>query len=403
MRILWVSPYAPYPPDTGGRQRVNHLLRAALEAGHQVQLLSVELRPADYPVPLPAGLTVHHFLARNRLSAARKTQALASPLPEIAWSLRAAPVVEALRHLQPGQVDLVVLEHAHAGGLLREVQRLDVPVVLDAHNVEWRVLRQAAAHATSRRRRLRFLVDAAKLFGLERHLLRSTDTTVAVSEADARLLRKMGAARPVVVESNGVDMEAIRWQDHAAVGERLLMTGHLGYVPNVDAGLWAAAEILPRLRARRPGLTLTLAGREPSPELAPALAAPGVLLRADPADISDCFADADVFFAPLRVGSGTRIKVLEALAAGVVVVGTRRALEGLDVEARGLALSGETPSELAAGVERALTDADLRARVAAEGRTFVAEHHDWREIGRAFERRLREVDQRRRVSSQSSS
>jgi glycosyltransferase involved in cell wall biosynthesis len=319
--------------------------------------------------------------------------ALMSPLPEIAWAVATPETRRALRSAAVGRdYDVAVLEHAHVGGLAGEVAHAGAPVLLNAHNVEWTVVREAGRRATRRRRRVRFAIDALKLRRLELHLVRRVDGIAAVSDEDADQLRATDPRGRVWVHPNGVDLEAVAWSDHVQpAGARLLMTGHLGYLPNIDAALWAAEALMPAARRRLPDAVMTLAGRHPTEDLDPVRGQQHIRIIANPPDISACFAAADVFFAPLRFGSGTRIKVLEALAAGLPVVATPQALSGLDVEGRGLALVGRTPDELAAALERALTDGDFRRRCAEEGRAYVAATHDWRTIAAGFEQRLVEL------------
>lgn len=163
------------------------------------------------------------------------------------------------------------------------------------------------------------------------------------------------------------------------------MTGTLGYYPNLDASLWMLEEIFPLIRRRLPDATLSLVGSLVPPELQRHhRPEDGITIAGNVPDVRPYQADADVFVMPLRLGGGTRLKALEALATGLPVVSTRLGVEGLGLEERGLVALGETPAELASAVEQAVTDSALRARVVREGRQYVVECFNWDRIGKDF-------------------
>jgi glycosyltransferase involved in cell wall biosynthesis len=147
----------------------------------------------------------------------------------------------------------------------------------------------------------------------------------------------------------------------------LLFVGNYAHPPNRDAAAWLAREILPLVRRKRPGVELQLVGSEPTPDVT-ALAGPGVVVTGHVPSVAPYLAGCSVFVAPLRLGGGVRMKLLEALAAGVPVVTTTVGAAGLDaVPGRDL-LVGDSSEEFAAAVVRLLEDPALRASVAAHGR-----------------------------------
>ena len=391
MRALWVSSYSPFPPESGGELRVHHLLKGAIAAGIEVELWVIDEEGRGAADPGWPGLTVVTLTQRRRDSPADKARAVASGRAEYAWALRTPETLARTAGLQPGAFDVVVLEHAHAGGLAAELARV-APLVLDAHNVEWRVAGQMSRHAARLHRRVRFALESARTRRLEADLMARCALVAAVSEADATAFRALGGSARVVVRPNGVDLAAIPWRDHTmAAGARVLMTGHLGYLPNVDAATWLCGEILPELRKLVPEVRLRIAGRAPTAEVRAAVAAANATLLADVLDMPGVLGAADVFIAPLRMGGGTRIKVLEALAAGLPVVATDVAIEGLDLPDSDLVLLANSPARLAQAVRDALTDTEHRRRVGRAGREFVERNHSWEEIGAAFAADLERV------------
>lgn len=373
MQILWLAPYPPEAPLHGGRIRLAHLLAGTLSSGHRVDLLCIGdgAGPSEPATDLDAErLTITRFGGRERAGAVSKLRAGISPLPEAAWLVASEGIAAALDRLEPGRYDLAVLEQAHMGAYLPALSRASLPVVLDAQNLEGWLTRQLGRRAERQRARLRLAFDARKFDRLERRLFAAVETTVATSAPDRNRIIAASPGTRVEVITSGVDLDRFTWSDHREpAGSGLLMTGTLGYPPNLDAALWMHREILPRIRALSPGASLSLVGHAPTSELSglddPA-AGFRVVGRVD--DVIPYMRAADVFVIPLRMGSGTRLKAVEGL--GLV--------DGHDV------LIADEPEAFARCVHRALTDRELRQSLSAAGRSTVEERFDWHELGTRF-------------------
>jgi glycosyltransferase involved in cell wall biosynthesis len=162
------------------------------------------------------------------------------------------------------------------------------------------------------------------------------------------------------------------------------MTGSFQYGPNADGAVWFCDEVLPVVLEAVPDATLTLVGREPRAEVRALADRPGVSLHADVPDMAPWLAGARMTVVPLRIGTGTRLKALESMAAGRPVVGTTIGLEGLGVVDGVHAHVADTAAELAGLVVRVLRDPERAAALVAGGRRLVEERFDWEAIGRAF-------------------
>src|SRR5207302_4004164 len=139
----------------------------------------------------------------------------------------------------------------------------------------------------------------------------------------------------------------------------LVFTGTLSWGPNIDGLTWFCTDVLPLVRARVPDVRLDIVGREPLPEVEALARLAGVSVHADVPSVVPWLEQARVAVVPLRIGSGTRIKALEAMAAGRPVVGTSVGLEGLDIEDGVHALVADEPPTLADAVVRVLTDDEV--------------------------------------------
>lgn len=168
-------------------------------------------------------------------------------------------------------------------------------------------------------------------------------------------------------------------------GDPFLLIGNLSYLPNVEGARFFCAEVLPRLRAQAPDLArVTIAGSSPAPSVVALGGDAGVTVRANPADVGPLYDRARVAVVPLRAGGGTRIKILEAFAAGVPVVSTRLGAEGLDVRDGQHLLIADTPDDFAAACVRLARDTALRETIIGAARDLQSEHYSLDMLKRRF-------------------
>lgn len=395
MRILVMTPDWPYPPHQGTALRNWQLLQAATSE-HEVHLLSLAAAP-----PTPAAeqavravtVSADWLPAPQRSLRHRLATLMGTPLPDMARRLWSPALVErATDVIAAAQVQLVQAEGLEVAGMAlaataRARPRLSgrqVPVLYDDHNAEWLLQRSAAlVDLRQPRRWLRMLYSLVQWQRLRRYeagLIRAAALTTAVSPEDAHALSRL-AGRPVRVVSNGIAVDDWRHVADVPLEQRvepntLLFTGKLDYRPNVDALRWFCTAVLPRVRAQHPAARLLIVGRDPVPAVR-ALAGPGVEVVGAVPDIQPYFARVAVYVIPMRMGSGARIKLLEAWAAGVPVVATTAGAAGLAGRADEHLLVADDPATLATQIGRLLVGPALGQRLAASGRALAAACYDW--------------------------
>jgi glycosyltransferase involved in cell wall biosynthesis len=267
---------------------------------------------------------------------------------------------------------------AHALSLMRYATG-GAPCVFDSADVLTGV-KQSLAAADSRlamRRWWRF--ESVKARRIESSAARSASAVTVPTDADAEAFERLGARRVVVV-LNGVDLEATTHQLPASDAQ-IILVGYFAWQPNSQAGLELCREILPRVRARVPSARVTLVGAMAPPELL-ALARPTVELTGGVETVLPYLRCARVTVMPVRAGGGSRIKVLEALAAGIPVVATSFAVSGIDVRHGVEALIAETPEDLAALAVRVIKDDDLAIALSRAGRRLVERRYGWPTVAR---------------------
>lgn len=378
MRVAWLTDDAPDRRHGGTGIRQSYLLEA-LARRHACHLYSTGGPPDPVVESLLAGCQVvpkaRTWWPRARWQRRLHDLWLAGPGGPTEAYLTAtarAALAGALRGSEP--FDLVVVEHA---GLAPLVRHRDVGRVwaLTLHNVASARADQQLTLTTELLPRMRVRREIALARRLERRALQAYDLVCCVSALDASQLPGHTA-----VVDNGVDLEAFRVTPLPAA-PRVVFTGTLSYRPNIDGLTWFVQEVWPRVRARSPEAELLLVGRLPSAEVLALDGHAGVTVHADVPDVRPYLSQARVAVVPLRMGSGTRLKALEAMAAGRPVVGTSIGLEGLRVLDSAEVLVADDPNTLADQVLTLLEDDVPATRLAQAGRAYVEAHHSWTSLG----------------------
>lgn len=399
MRLLFLTPQFPYPPHQGTTIR-NYNLIVYLARRHEIHLLSFNAR-ADEEAQRGRARTqtpLHEMCCHvetvpsppPRSLLRRLATTLASPMPDMALRLPSRAFRERLRKcLRRESFDVIQVEGIEMGPYALDLRTWvpDPPplLVFDDHNAEYVLQRRAFETDVRHIRRwpgaLYSLIQWLKLRRYERRLLRLADRVVAVSQADAGALKQLvPELRPFVVP-NGVDTafyapEAVSRADWSP-RYSLVFTGKMNFRPNVDAVQWFCHEIFPRIRATRPDATFAIVGRDPSPAVQKLGRLPGVRVTGYVEDVRPYIAGATVYVVPLRMGGGTRLKVLEAMAMEKAIVSTRVGVEGIACQSGRHLLIADSPQYFAQAVLHLMDDEARRARLGAEARALVAARYSW--------------------------
>jgi glycosyltransferase involved in cell wall biosynthesis len=394
LRVVMVDEELPYPPTSGKRIRtLNLTLRLAqrhrltyvchrnadAEESRQAAAFfaehGIETRVVERAVPPKSGPRFYMRLAANLLSplpysvASHQSLDLRHALAEIArtrrvdvWHCEWTPYAETLRGIATGRR------------------------VVMAHNVESTIWQRYYETESNPLRRWYIGRQWRKFQRFERRILSEVEHTIAVSDTDARRLRMdFGVARVAVVE-NGVDTEYFQPQARWRQPGRLLFLGSLDWRPNLDGVRLLLERVFPAVRAAEPTASLCIVGRNPPEELRRRIAAmPGVELHANVPDVRPFLADCSLLVVPLRIGGGSRLKILEALASGVPVVSTRVGAEGLCLEAGQDLTVVEDIGDLTNALIAAVRHPDVLQEQCERGREKVLDHYDWDRLAEQLE------------------
>jgi len=389
-RILWVTEEPPDRALGGGSIRQAHLFGALASSfptdlvtvGHVAdeRVLAAACSVTELPRRWPRRTS--HPVGRRALD---MSIALGSRYPLALYP--AAPARRALAAeiaKRGGRHDLVCVEHETLAPLVR--QSHEIPWLITLHNRLTAMIESELARAPRRRQRSFRAHDLRKAQALERWTVSSYDRCITCSEEDASALDALAegaAASRVTVIPNGVDLALFR-STQVPDGPCVLLPGRLAFGPTVDAAVWFCTEIWPAIRAAVPDASFVLAGRSPVPEVLALDRLSGVTVRADVPSMVPYFESARVVVVPIRQGTGTRLKALEAMAAARPVVGTTLGLEGIGARHGVNALVEDDPKAFGDAVIELLRHDELAGALGQSGRAHVERHYGWDPIGTQF-------------------
>lgn len=390
LRVVVVDEEIPYPLNTGKRIRTYHLL-SRLAQKHQIlflshpniipeeydeamrrfQSLGIECRTIGRPLPtqsvLSQGLGFYGKLAMN----------LASTRPYLVDKHRSPAMQKEIDSVN--RVEHIDLWHCEWTPYAQYFHNaIACPVVISAHNVESLIWERYYANERNAAKRWYIRHQWKKLKQFERWAFSRASYVVAVSKQDASLAAKDFDARRAYVVENGVDMSSFRSSGSPRVPDRLLFVGSLDWRPNLDGVVQFIEQTLGRIRASRPNAEFHIVGRRP-PEWLRELAhrTAGVVLHADVEDVRPHFDASQLMVVPLRIGGGSRLKILEAAAMRLPVASTRIGAEGLEFIPGQHYLAANSIAELTAPIIDALENPDRLIPMAESAFAVAEEKYDW--------------------------
>jgi glycosyltransferase involved in cell wall biosynthesis len=383
--VLAVTSELPWPLDTGGHLRTFHLLRALARSFDVRLVVAVQRGQGEAVAALEAnGVRVRPALVQPRLflgEALRVAAAAARGEPYVLYRRHDRGAVRATlqREWDSQPPDALYLDHLDSSVFWAGPP--PVPAVVDLHNVYSTLVRRTAEERRGLTRA--YLGREARLLErMERRAVGLTDAVFAVSDEEVSYFRGLGA-RAVHLVPNGVSCATYAGLPTGRRGgpPTVLYVGAMSWAPNASAARFLATAVLPRVRERFPDARLRVVGRDPLPEVRALARLPGVEVTGTVPSIVPHLAEAHVLAVPLEAGGGTRLKILEAFAAGLPVVSTAVGAEGIRAQGGEHLVLAER-DHFADAVTALLADADRGEHLAERARTLVRERYDWDAVGR---------------------
>lgn len=388
MKILNILPYSPVPTQFGGALRIFHLLRA-MASRHDVTVIAFGTPNAgdDISREIPGVRNVITVPPAPQLYGIRKRAgqawAIASGQSGIGLIYRSSAMQAAItRTLKRERFDVVQMENYPMGKY--SLDGSDGAIrILDAQNVEYDSAERIARNTTSPLRRWFYEREARTTRRGETAVYRNQDALFVTSERDGALLADITEV-PKFVIPNGVDLEYFRQSPVPVRPNSLVFTGTMNYYPNADGAIYFLQEIFPRILREVPDASIAVVGYAPPGGLLK-YRAKNVEITGHVPDVRPFIDRAAVYVVPLRMGGGTRLKVMEALAMKKPVVTTSVGCEGIHLRHSESVLIADSPDEFAASVVRLFRNPEKAVALAARGHETVRTGYSWDAVGKKLE------------------
>ena len=377
MKVLHLMPYSPEPPIFGGALRTYHLLGHLVDR-HEVTVVcfgtpgdssrlkekfanvrDVHTLPFSWPLRFRRlGQFSAHWTRDSYFQFACRSKEMQSLLDGL---------------FTRNEYDLLQVEFHFMGNFTLET---DAVRVLDEHNIEYDNFRRMAVHTRSAVRRWYYGHEYKRLLREEADTCRKHDAIFLTSERDKAILDADVADVPKYIVPNGVDSSYFKPSGGPHEEFSIVFTGMMGYVPNYDGILWFLDRIFPHIRRVIPGVKIYVVGNNP-PKSVLSRASDNVVITGFVEDVRPYVWKSAVYIVPLRMGGGTRLKVLEAMAMKKPIVTTSIGSEGIDVRDRESVLIADQPQAFAHSVIELLRDESLRNRLTRNGHELVRSRYEW--------------------------
>lgn len=358
MKILFVSAVLPYPLHSGGQIRIYNLLKR-LGGKHEITLCAFVRRPDElqYLRELPFCRYVYMIYRGSAWQPSYVFKASFGRYPFLLATYENGAMRQTIAGLlDKEQYDLVHLEPFYVWPSL---PRTNLPVVVGEHNVEYEVYQEYTRRFPIVPLRPLLYLDTLKMRFWEEYVWRKVSAITAVSDHDEAVIRKLN--KRVTRVPNGVDTHVFPFKTKKAKIETFLYVGNFRWMENRDAAEYLERDIWPEIKKEYPEAQLRIIGKERNPV----------------ESIQDELHKADIMIAPIRIGGGTKFKILEAMASGIPVITTTIGAQGLDKNVLWIA---DTPKEVVAAIENISKD---HQRI-KKARKLIEREYDWDTIAESL-------------------
>ena len=393
MKVLMITPYLPYPLVSGGQIRTYNLLKN-LAPSHEITLASFvrdenekkflkELEPFCKKVII--------FKRRKAWSPINIILAAVTPFPflvSIYFDFRVRSQIK--KELAKEAYDLI---HAETFYVMPNIPKTQTPIFLVEQVIEYLVYQRFVEGLPSYLFPAKplLLLDVFKIKWWERYYWKKAKRLAAMSQDDCHFIQNLEPNLHVDEVANGVDIDYFeKTKKVKPKNPTVLFVGQFKWLPNRDATKFLVSEIWPKIKSQLANAKLWVVGRNP-PEDILKLTSADIRVDGGVEDIRNAYGKSSVLLAPIRNGRGTKYKILEAMATKTPIVGTKLAVEGINITKGQEALVAQTADDLAAQTVKVLKNPQLGIKLATAAYELVKNQYNWKKISDKLDNLYKQV------------
>ncbi|MBW4611901.1 MAG: glycosyltransferase family 4 protein [Desmonostoc vinosum HA7617-LM4] len=398
MNILMLSSTFPYPPTRGGTAVRTFNLLKYLSQRHNITL--VTQREYDVTETEIAGLRdcVDHLVVFDRPTDAKTTSKILKKVQRFSTFLQQGTPPSVLNRysvemqawidafVEAGKCDVITCEHSVNEIYVRSHFLKQLKTIVNVHSSVYGSCRSQLAIGISENS-LRDRINLPLLRRYEQKYCAKFSTIVVTTEEDKIQLQEFNPHSEITVIPNGVDLVTFPNRTTDPGGHRLIFIGAMDYLANVDAVCFFSNEVLPKIQKSYPNTTFDIVGSHPAPEVLALQQKPGINVTGRVPSMVEYLHKATICVVPMRTGFGIKNKTLEAMAAGVPIVGSDRGLEGLTIDdGKSLrALRANEPAEYVAAISQLFEHPQMRSQLSNNARQLIETEFTWDIAGKHYE------------------
>ncbi|MBA7536043.1 D-inositol-3-phosphate glycosyltransferase [subsurface metagenome] len=386
MKILIISMAFPYPTKAGGKLRVYNLIREVSKY-HEIYLISLIYKDEIEYIPEMLKfckqvevVPFEHTRFSKMTRWLRIFTSLFTKTPVEMAAKESRSMQKKVNEIITNEFDIIQVEWLQMTQYLPFDQLKNIPLILVEHDVSYVPWQR---RIQTEKGLLKYIArrEFSKVKNYERKICQNFDKIIVMSEIDKNRLSMLHKNLDIRVVPNGVDTENIQATVKREDANSLLFIGWMRHQPNRDAMNFFLDQIFPLISKAIPNTKLYVVGQHtPKNIVNLAKSNPNIICTGYVKDVGEYLYNCTTYICPLRIAGGTRLKILEAMAAGIPVVSTSIGAEGLNVTADENILIADTPEEFAEMTIRLLRNPELRERIAYNARIFVEENYQWKKI-----------------------